>query len=220
MVAGRGPEWLEVNRMQYLNGLVEHLHTRFPNVQLTSALFRLFNAHGYPADVKDLGINKAFNNDLEVVLGHFAIAAGEEHNIDVEDARQEWPGVMRFFHKFREIRRNVEVEVDDGDAEWLIMETRPTKIETQLRNMPVAEIIAAFFDNETMTDLFPNMALIMVFFLVITHNSADAERGFSIMKRIKSAVRNSLGQATLEQLMYISINGPDIKVCKTKYTCR
>jgi hypothetical protein len=50
-----------------------------------------------------------------------------------------------------------------------------------------------------------------VVFLTLTISSADAERGFSTMKRIKTALRNTLGQACLEQLMFISINGPPLE---------
>eukprot|EP00733_Pompholyxophrys_punicea_P001585 Pompholyxophrys_punicea_v1_NODE_844_length_1222_cov_6.458440.p1 type:complete len:110 gc:universal NODE_844_length_1222_cov_6.458440:781-452(-) len=51
----------------------------------------------------------------------------------------------------------------------------------------------------------------MNIYVVLTLQSADCERGFSAMKRIKTATRNRLSNTTLEQLMYISINGPDLK---------
>ena len=38
--------------------------------------------------------------------------------------------------------------------------------------------------------------------------TADCERGFSAMNRIKTVPRNRLKTNTLEQLMFISIEGP------------
>ena len=38
--------------------------------------------------------------------------------------------------------------------------------------------------------------------------TADCDRGFSAMNRIKTVTRNRLKTNTLEQLMFISIKGP------------
>ena len=38
---------------------------------------------------------------------------------------------------------------------------------------------------------------------------ADCERGFSTMKRVKTPLRNRLGEATLDNLLTISIEGPE-----------
>jgi hypothetical protein len=44
-------------------------------------------------------------------------------------------------------------------------------------------------------------------YLVLPASSAECERGVSVLKLIKTARRNCLSQATLEQLMMIKLNG-------------
>jgi hypothetical protein len=106
----------------------------------------------------------------------------------------------------------VETTATDEDAEWdATVEERPTKKISEERKVPVADMIEKFLCNETLVRLNPNFTSLMVLYLVMTVASADCERGFSVMKRIKTAMRNRLGSAALEQLMCISINGPDIK---------
>ncbi|KAG1673328.1 Multidrug resistance-associated protein 4 [Nymphon striatum] len=57
---------------------------------------------------------------------------------------------------------------------------------------------------------FPNMSLIGELVLVLPLNAACCERGFSQMKIIKSDWRSSMTPKTLDSLMRIVIDGPDI----------
>ena len=59
-------------------------------------------------------------------------------------------------------------------------------------------------------ELFPNLAHIAACLLVIPMHSADCERGFSTMGRIKTKLRSRLCNRSLNSLMFISIEGPDI----------
>ena len=56
--------------------------------------------------------------------------------------------------------------------------------------------------------LFPALSKLLVRGLVLPIATADCERGFSAMNRIKTVPRNRLKTNTLEQLMFISIEGP------------
>ena len=56
--------------------------------------------------------------------------------------------------------------------------------------------------------LFPALSKLLVRGLVLLIATADCERGFSAMNRIKTVPRNRLKTNTLEQLMFISIEGP------------
>eukprot|EP00733_Pompholyxophrys_punicea_P000635 Pompholyxophrys_punicea_v1_NODE_204_length_2775_cov_14.624265.p2 type:complete len:152 gc:universal NODE_204_length_2775_cov_14.624265:1957-2412(+) len=77
--------------------------------------------------------------------------------------------------------------------------------------MRVLEIVTSFLKSETLVSIYPNIAFLMKVYTVLTLQSADCERGFSAMKRIKTAFRNRLSNKTLEQLMYISVNGPSLE---------
>lgn len=56
--------------------------------------------------------------------------------------------------------------------------------------------------------MFPTISKLLVRGLVLPIATADCERGFSAMNRIKTTPRNRLKTETLEQLMFISIEGP------------
>ncbi|KAG1676292.1 Zinc finger protein 862 [Nymphon striatum] len=68
----------------------------------------------------------------------------------------------------------------------------------------------AWRDAVTNRARFPNMSLIGELVLVLPLNTACCERGFSQMKIIKSDWRSSLTPKTLDSLMRIVIDGPDI----------
>jgi hypothetical protein len=55
---------------------------------------------------------------------------------------------------------------------------------------------------------FYNISLLMMVFLALPVSSAEAERVFSTMKRIKTDNRNRLGAQVLDDLMMISCNSP------------
>lgn len=55
---------------------------------------------------------------------------------------------------------------------------------------------------------FPNLAHLVEVLLLFPVSNAKVERGFSSMKRIKTDWRSRLGEATLDSLMRISVDGP------------
>ena len=55
------------------------------------------------------------------------------------------------------------------------------------------------------------MKLIEIYAALPTTNS-EIERGFSCMKRIKTALRNKLSVGRLQDLMMIALNGEDVKL--------
>ena len=59
--------------------------------------------------------------------------------------------------------------------------------------------------------LFPIMAELIARGLILPIATADCERGFSALNRIKTCPRNRLKTRTLEELMFISIEGPTLE---------
>ena len=59
--------------------------------------------------------------------------------------------------------------------------------------------------------LFLFMAELIVRGLILLIATADCERGFSGLNRIKTCPRNRLKTRTLEELMFISIEGPTLE---------
>ena len=59
-------------------------------------------------------------------------------------------------------------------------------------------------------DLYPQMSKLISMIAVIPVSSAYCERGFSTANRIKTKLQSRLKVTSLNQLMWISIGGPDI----------
>ena len=57
--------------------------------------------------------------------------------------------------------------------------------------------------------MFPNLAKLAAIGLLLPMSTADCERGFSTLSRVKTDLRNRLQNKTLNHLLMISIEGPD-----------
>ena len=73
-----------------------------------------------------------------------------------------------------------------------------------------SEVINDLCTNETTATLFPNMAQLARICRVIPIHTADVELTFSQLKLIKSRTRNRMSEKTLDSLLRIAIEGPDI----------
>ena len=65
--------------------------------------------------------------------------------------------------------------------------------------------------SEKLKDIYPQLACLASLCLTIPLSTADCERAFSSMKRVKTPLRNRLKISTLDSLLRISIEGPDLE---------
>ena len=75
----------------------------------------------------------------------------------------------------------------------------------------IKDLFEFFLTSTDRKQLFPIMAELIARGLTIPIATADCEHGFSAMNRIKTSPRNWLKTKTLEQLMFISIEGPALE---------
>ena len=66
-------------------------------------------------------------------------------------------------------------------------------------------------NKETMAVAYPLISDILAQIAVLPASSAEVERVFSAMKRIKTPVRNRLKTGTLDHLLRILIEGPEVR---------
>lgn len=74
-----------------------------------------------------------------------------------------------------------------------------------------AEYLLAWLSSATAKESHRNISLLMKISMTVPVSSAEAERVFSTMNRIKDSERASLGQAMLDNLMVISHIGPKLQ---------
>jgi len=64
--------------------------------------------------------------------------------------------------------------------------------------------------HEMFVTMFPNLSMLASICLTIPVLTASVERSFSQMKMIKTRLRNCTGDSSLNHLMFIAIESPDV----------
>ena len=82
------------------------------------------------------------------------------------------------------------------------------KADDRLGKLSTREVMMTLVKNSTLQVMFPNLARIAAIGLLLPMSTADCERGFSALQRIKTDLRNRLSNKILNYLLSISIEGP------------
>ena len=95
-------------------------------------------------------------------------------------------------------------------AEWKTF-VNAVQAKADLKGKDSRELLTALVQQTSLQHIFPNLHKLAVIALVIPMSSADCERGFSALKRIKTRLRNRLSNRILNHLLTISIEGPKLE---------
>ena len=76
------------------------------------------------------------------------------------------------------------------------------------KNLTMQGMLKLLVSNATLKSMYPQSSKLVSISLVIPVSTAECERCFSAMKRIKTDLRNHLLTSTLRNLMRISTEGP------------
>ncbi|XP_078581210.1 zinc finger protein 862-like [Branchiostoma floridae x Branchiostoma japonicum] len=116
-----------------------------------------------------------------------------------------------------------EAEYDHQDRLELLCEHYAGEVEDleeiESEHDVFADVLRAHYSGLTTTqvlrkvmkvhgDTMPNLAKLAAAASVIPVSTADCERGFSTMKRVKTPLRNRMNESTLNNLLMISVEGP------------
>ena len=85
--------------------------------------------------------------------------------------------------------------------------------------MRAQEVMTLLVENEDLAALVPNLCRVALIGLLIPTSTADCERGFSALKRIKTPLRNRLSDSITNQLLFIAIEGPPLAEFDTDAAC-
>jgi len=94
-----------------------------------------------------------------------------------------------------------DIKSDELEAEidlWYIFKAKNNLI-------TMLEIKNQFVEKE-LVSVFPNLFILLTIFLTVPVTSAQSERSFSVLKRLKTWLRSSIGQVRLSSLAIIQMN--------------
>ena len=95
-------------------------------------------------------------------------------------------------------------------AEWNTF-VNVVQAKTDLKGKDSRELLTGLVQQTSLLEILPNLHKLAVIALVKPMSSADCERRFSALKRIKTRLRNRLSNRILSNLLMISIEGPELK---------
>ena len=89
----------------------------------------------------------------------------------------------------------------------------------ELKQLAPHSLMSKLATNDQLKDMHPNLAKLATIGLVLPMSTADCERGFSALSRIKTDLRNRLSCKILNPLMTIAIEGPEPDNFPYERTC-
>ena len=98
-----------------------------------------------------------------------------------------------------------EMKPDTLKAEWITLKHVLVK-----DFHTTVEVMQTLASDDTLSSLDPSFSKLSSVALILPVSTADCERGFSTLKRIKTVPRNRLKTQTLDMLIRISSEGPEI----------
>ena len=96
---------------------------------------------------------------------------------------------------------------DELKSEWELFRVLLSTTYSSWSHYQVMKLVAG---NRTLRTLYPNLCKLVQICLILPLSTADCERAFSTMKRVKTPLRNRLNTKTLDSLMRIRVEGPDL----------
>lgn len=97
---------------------------------------------------------------------------------------------------------------DKVNSEWNVFKHSTVADNAlKIRSMSPHQMMIALTETDSLSTLFPNMFKLALIGLLIPASTADCERGFSALKRIKTPLRNRLSNKIINRLLFIAIEG-------------
>jgi hypothetical protein len=187
------------------------------------AMYTVFDVNQYPERATDL--KEYLTVHVDTITRHYAKAPHIIKDAQVA-ADQFLPGpsgttglAASLRIKFRGKWKTVETKVTSAPAPDYLAENpyflpdAPLTKKTEKKLLLPGDVCSRFLQNEQLREAYPEWEKLATIFLVYTTSSAECERGVSALslQLVKTAKRNRLSQAALEQLMLIKIQGPALE---------
>jgi hypothetical protein len=177
---------------QYIAALRDNLNARFESTPLLKAFAKLFDPRCYPSSWDQCKVHGT--DELKTLCDWF----GKEKRCGDEETKIMSPAMVD--------ASKLETEWPDF-REWFWSQF----VKDQRKVPSMQEALFSVLQNDTLRSFNRNVCKLAEIALVLPVATPECERGFSTMKRIKTPLRNRLTNATLGQLMMVSIHGSSIE---------
>ena len=180
----------------YLDCLIVNIRSRFEeNAVKVLTAFSIFNPNQFPSenDISSYGLQ-----EIKVLADFYGSNATVEFEgtifsspplLDHEELMSEWKTFRRA----------------------LLQEKQRVIAANELSTSPSLEqVFLSMQSFESYRSIFPQTCKLVSILLTIPVGTATMERSFSHMKIIKNRLRNRLSDASLDKLMRVAIEGPDL----------
>ena len=103
---------------------------------------------------------------------------------------------------------NADVDGGECESEW---ECLKLLMRSTYSHFTMRQMVKLLSTDSSLRDMFPQLSKLASISALIPVSTAECERAFSAMNRIKTDLRNRLKTSTLDCLMRISIEGPSVQ---------
>ncbi len=191
---------METTRIQYILAIIENIRAYFPCLPIMAHFDQILNPAKFLPLLQDDVIP---DNSFRAVLKHYE---GSLHFEDVTkfDIGMEWATYATFARFHKDTKCNVVEEYVDNAVAlgWDYAVGSPPVLKRSVeRPISTHVLIMMFLGTSNIEAQNPSMCKIMRIYLAFTITTASCERGFSVLKLTKTALRTSLGQPFLEMLV-------------------
>ena len=194
-----------------------HLRKVFANTELEgivmthcNALTEFLSARAKLIDNLESALQKRFTDftsggDISVIQAtKIADVKMWPHNWDeLADYGDEELNVL--LKQFNHILSNADVDSDDAEMEWTLLKKEIHMQDLQNNKIPDWPSIHRRYQHQ-----FPSILAVMDLILTIAPSTAEAERGFSQLKLLKTRLRSRLSQQTLNSCLAIKMLSDDL----------
>ncbi len=111
-----------------------------------------------------------------------------------------------------EYLHNLEIFKDDIQCDELESEMDLWYIYKTKNNLKTMLEIKNKFVEKELSSIFPNLFILLIIFLTVLVTSAQSERSFSVLKRLKTWLRSTIGQVRLSSLAIIQMNLAELSI--------
>ena len=192
---------METTRIQYILAIIENIRAYFPCLPIMAHFDQILNPAKFLPLLQD---NVIPDDSFKAILKHYD---GSLHFKDLTrfDIAMEWSAYATFARFHKDTRCTVVEEYVD-DAVALVWDYATGKPPVLKRNVekPVSThslILMFLVSTPNIEAQNPSISKIMRIYLAFTITTASCERGFSVLKLTKTALRTNLGQPFLEMLV-------------------